>query len=242
MSALKPIFKRSTKKYTLKTTGILLLFLMLQHLAASQAEATFLDRNYEFRDGLYLSLNAFQSDSPDIDLDKLEGRLVTNDDTGLTKSDYLAIKTDTGAVAIALDDVWGISLDGQPYIRVVDKNADQGFATFAKLRVRGAICYFIFQTEEERYVEVKAYNPLNGKPFRRGRVKNMEKVDNKRILRFDTGEVLPLTRENLLAWVQDDPQLMAAIEAIEGEDMTDKLYQSILVYDDRHPVFINRKD
>lgn len=211
-------------------------------LAFSQADANFLDRNYEFRDGLYLTMAAFQSDTPDIPINDLEGRLVTNDDSGLTKSDYLAMKTDTGAMEIDLENVWGITLDGEPYIRISENTGDQQFATFAKLRVRGAICYFTFESEQEHYVEVKAYNPLNGKPFRRGRVKNMKTVDNKRILRFDTGEVAPLTREILLNWVQDDPQLTEAIEALEGADITDKLYRSMLIYDDRHPVFITRKD
>lgn len=207
-----------------------------------QAAPGFLDRNYQFRDGVYLSLSAFQTDSPDWPLDKLEGRLVTNDETGLTKSDFLAIKTDTGTMALQLEDIWGIALDGQPYVRLTEGEAGQDFTTFAKLRVRGAICYFNFPSEEARYVEVKAYNPLNGKPFRRAKVKNMETVDNKRILRFDTGEVLPLTRENLLHWVQDDAQLVEAITSLKEDETGDKLYRSILIYDDRHPVFINRKD
>lgn len=226
----------------MKTT-LLLSFLSFCTLALGQAEGVFLDRNYEFRDGLYLSLAAFQSDTPDIPLDKLEGRLVTNDETGLTKSDYLAMKTDTGALEIELEDIWGISLDGVPYIRVTEETGEEDqFATFAKLSVRGAICYYTFESEEARYVEVKAYNPLNGKPFRRGRVKNMETVNNKRMLRFDTGETAPLSRENLLSWVQDDPQLTEAVEALEGENVEDKLYRSLLIYDDRHPVFITRKD
>jgi hypothetical protein len=223
-------------------TTLLFLLTGFTTLAFGQAEGVFLDRNYEFRDGLYLSLAAFQSDTPDILLDDLEGRLVTNDETGLTKSDYLGMKTDTGAIEIELDNVWGISLDGVPYIRITEQTGDDAFATFAKLRVRGAICYFTFESEEARYVEVKAYNPLNGKPFRSGRVKNMETVDNKRMLHFDTGEVAPLNRSNLLAWVQDDPQLTEAIQALEGEDISEKLYRSMLIYDDRHPVFITRKD
>ncbi|PHN08422.1 hypothetical protein [Flavilitoribacter nigricans] len=225
----------------MKTT-LLFAFLGLCTLALGQAEAAFLDRNYEFQDGLYLSLASFQADSPDISINDLEGRLVTNDDTGLTKSDYLAMKSDTGAQEIDLQNVWGIALDGHPYIRISENTGDRQFATFAKVRVRGAICYFTFDSEVERYIEVKAYNPLNGKPFRRGRVKNMETVNNKRILRFDTGEVAPLTRENLLAWVQDDPQLTEAVTALEGEDISEKLYRSMLIYDDRHPVFITRKD
>lgn len=225
----------------MKTT-LLLLFTGVYSLAFSQAEANFLDRNYEFRDGLYLSYAAFQADTPDIPLADLEGRLVTNDETGLTKSDYLAMKTDTGSMEIDLRDIWGITLDGDPYVRLTEQTGDQSFAVFAKLRVRGAICYFTFETEEERFVEVKAYNPLNGKPFRRGRVKNMETVDNKRMMRFDTGEVVQLTRENLLNWVRDDPQLTEAVKELDGEDISEKLYRSLLIYDDRHPVYINRKD
>lgn len=223
-------------------TSLLFIFLGICTLVIGQAEANFLDRNYEFRDGLYLTMAAFQSDTPDIAINDLEGRLVTNDDSGLTKSDYLAMKTDTGAMEIDLENVWGITLDGEPYIRVSENSDDQKFATFAKLRVRGAICYFTFDSEEERYVEVKAYNPLNGKPFRSGRVKNMETINNKRILRFDTGQVAPFNRQNLLNWVQDDPQLTEAVEALQGENISDKLYRSMLIYDDRHPVFITRKD
>lgn len=239
---LPTVYCLLTTKLTNVKTTLLFLSFGLCTLAIGQAEGVFLDRNYEFKDGLYLSLAAFQSDTPDIPLDQLEGRLVTNDETGLTKSDYLAMKSDTGALEIDLDQVWGISLDGEPYIKVRGELDDEGFSTFAKLSVRGAICYFTFDSEVARYVEVKAYNPLNGKPFRRGRVKNMETVNNKRMLRFDTGEIAPLSRESLLKWVQDDPQLTEAVEALEGEDISDKLYRSMLIYDDRHPVFITRKD
>lgn len=223
-------------------TSFTILFLLVYVAAFTQAEANFLNRDYQFRDGLYLSLASFQSDTPDWPLDTLEGRLVTNDDTGLTKSDFLAVKSDTGAMDIDLHNVWGICLDGHPYIRIQEIEEEEGFATFAILKVRGAICYFTFESEEYKYVEVKAYNPLNGKPFRRGRVKNKVVVTNKRMLRFDTGEVASLNRENLLDWVENDPQVSEAISSLKEADPSEKLYRSILVYDDRHPVFINRKD
>lgn len=206
-----------------------------------QAAANFLNRDYQFQDGLYLTYSAFQADSPDHLIDQLEGRLVTNDETGLTKSDYLGVKSDTGAVDIDLSSVWGICLDGIPYIRLTGKGEEPGFATFAKLKVRGAICYFTFETDEPKYVEVKAYNPLNGKPFRQARVKNMERVDNKMIMRFDTGEVKVFNKPNLLAWIEKDPQLTEAVHAITPDKEEEQLYRSILIYDDRHPVYINRQ-
>lgn len=221
--------------------NILWLSLFVSTTLNGQAAANFLNRDYQFRDGLYLTYAAFQSDAPDYTVDQLEGRLVTNDETGLTKSDYLGIKRDTGAVDIDLSQVWGICLDGVPYIRLTDKGKEEGFATFAKLKVRGAICYFTFETTEPKYVEVKAYNPLNGKPFRKARVKNMEQVDNKMMLRFDTGEVRLFNKENLLAWIEHDAQLTEAVQAITPEKEEEQLYRSLLIYDDRHPVYINRQ-
>jgi hypothetical protein len=221
--------------------NILCLFLLVGTSAFSQAAANFLNRDYQFRDGLYLTFSSFQADAPDHPTDQLEGRLVTNDETGLTKSDYLAVKSDTGAMEIDLNSVWGICLDGTPYIRLTGRGTEAGFATFAKLRVRGAICYFTFETEEAKYVEVKAYNPLNGRPFRRAKVKNMQRVDNKMMLRFDTGEVQVLNKANLLEWVQKDAQLTEAIRNIDPEKEEEQLYRSLLIYDDRHPVYINRQ-
>ncbi|MCB0633260.1 MAG: hypothetical protein R2824_05630 [Saprospiraceae bacterium] len=221
--------------------NILCFFVLVSGSAFSQAAANFLNRDYKFQDGLYLTYSAFQSDTPDHPIGQLEGRLVTNDETGLTKSDYLAFKRDSSAVEIDLTRVWGICLDGVPYIRLTGKGEEAGFATFAKLKVRGAICYFTFETDEPKYVEVKAYNPLNGKPFRRAKVRNMERVDNKMMLRFDTGEVRIFNRDNLLAWVQEDAQLTQAIREIGSDKEEEQLYRSILIYDDRHPVYINRQ-
>lgn len=221
----------------------LLITILIFCVSSLPISAQALDRNYIFQDGIYLSFAAFQADQPDWPLDQLEGRLVTNEETGLTKSDFLAVKQDTGAMPLVLDEIWGICLDGRPYIRLQGEGASAGFATFALLRVRGAICYYRFDVEEPRYVEVKAYNPLTGRPFRRAKVRNTEIVTRHKILHFETGKSADLSQENLREWVSDDAPLRRTVaELADNEKLTDKLYRSLLVYNDRHPVYIGQKE
>lgn len=201
-----------------------------------------LDRNYVFQDGVYLSYDSFRSDQPDWPLSNLEGRMVTNEETGLTKSDYLAVKRDTGAMPLALDDLWGICLDGKPYIRLEREAEEATFATFALLRVRGAICYFNFEAEEKRYVEVKAYNPLTGRPFRSARLPKLESVTRHKILHFPSGRTADLSRAALLDWIADDAPLTRTVAELPDTDIFDKLYRSVLVYNDRHPVYVDSKE
>lgn len=90
-------------------------------------------------------------------------------------------------------------------------------------------------------VQVAAYNPLTGRPFRVGTVEREEEIIVEKIMRFETGEVAEFTFENVLAWIQDDPLLVETILELPDEEKQEKLFKCLLIYDDRNEVFLRNR-
>ena len=204
---------------------------------AAQNDTTLLTKNFKFTDGIYLTFAAFQRNQPDLQWKEVRAQVFSNPQTFLTQIEDLQLK-DTTQHQIKLTDVWGISLDGIPYLQLPADAVDGELATFAGLKVRGKLCYFEYERTEETDVKIQAYNPLNGRPFRTGFVKRTLPVLYPRILNFNTGEITPFDKENLLEQIEEDQQLIRTIEQLSPREVADKLFKCLLIYDDRNPAFI----
>ena len=112
--------------------------------------------------------------------------------------------------------------------------------TFAALKIRGKICYYEYEDYKEVEIPMPVYNPLTGKPYRVSNITRKVEVYYEYILDFETGEIIPLTVENLKSWISDDAQLIKALDSFEGEEAWEKLFKCILIYDDRHEVYIKK--
>ena len=188
-----------------------------------------------------MDFESFQKNRPTYSWIQLDGSLVTNPQTFITKVDYLYFKGNKDK-QIDLSQVWGLCLGGIPYIRLVEKEENNGVVEFAGLRVRGKICFYSFQEEVTRMVVVKAYNPLTGKPFRTGEVPTQETVVQERMLSFENGETAVFNGTNFLNWIKDDQQLWNTLKDMPLAEIEEKLFKSLLIYDDRQVVYIPKTE
>jgi hypothetical protein len=84
---------------------------------------------------------------------------------------------------------------------------------------------------------MKAYNPVNGLPFRQAYVEREKTKTLNKILHLRSGALMPFTRENLARLCKDDAKLSKAILETDA-DNRELLLRALRLYDDRHPVLL----
>lgn len=202
----------------------------------AQPDSVLVSKNFLFREGIFLSHQSFRTNAPDLSWEEVDATLFTNPQTYLTHIQEVKIKEGDGD--IYPDSIWGICLQGIPYVRLERTWIQKELATFAPLELRGKICYFDFDRLDTVQVKMTAYNPANGLPFRQAMVDKEIEVKLAKILNFETGEVADFTRDNLLRWIAGDPALTQAALELGEDELESKLFKILLIYVDRNGVFI----
>lgn len=189
-----------------------------------------LDNTFQFADGIYLSAHSLLTNTPEVSWGG-KPTVFANPQTEVVKADYWILGT--GDTLLATQ-AFALAISGKPFLRIPE--IDSPLEAFVPLKVRGRICYFSYADTRKQTLEVTAYNPLTGLPFRRGTVVNEEEAEVHGMYHFPTGGRAPLTKDNLLTWVADDASLVKAIlDLADDNRQLDKLIKSIKIYDDRHP-------
>ena len=197
-----------------------------------------LKQSFEFQEGVYMSFEDFKTNKPSYTLDIIAGELVTNEEEWTIKAQNMRIKREDSERPLDLKEVWGICFNGIPYIKRSLTDGPVTFAIFSGLRLRGKICYYSYEEEETKMITVSAYNPLNGRPFRTGKVATKEWVKKEKMLDFVSGEVVDFNKENLLNWIADDAQLVSSVNELGEEIPWETLYKCLRIYLDRHKVYV----
>ena len=209
-------------------------------VAAQNAElprdTVLLDNSFVFADGLYADLDALKRNQPTYAWEDVYAQLFANPQTFVAR--LLSLDLRSERQALAADSLWGIVLEGVPYIRVPADTYDGAGIPFVGLKVRGRLAYFTWESKREEEVEIRAYNPLNGRPFRTGRVRKEVPVYYEQLLHFDDGHIEPFTIETVLAAIQSDQKLHRTLAELPEKEAWDQLYKMVLVYDDRNPFYL----
>jgi len=61
-------------------------------------------------------------------------------------------------------------------------------------------------------------------------------VIKEKMLRFATGEVIDFNYENLLEWTAEEPDITEALKSLGPIRAEDKLFDALLLYNDKHGV------
>ncbi len=199
-------------------------------------DSLLLTKNFRFADGIYFNLAELQANRPGLPLDSIKIDYITNPQTSMTQLNAVFLKKNTPSFSV--DSVWVICLDGVPSIRIPDNEIDRELPNFAAFKLRGKICYFTYPDYRKKTIQVAAYNPKTGRPFRQGNVVRDEEVIVKKMLHFQTGETADFDVKNLLAWIQDDPILVETLAELPPEELDEKLFKSLLIYVDRNPTYL----
>jgi hypothetical protein len=204
--------------------------------AFAQQDSAMLDKRFEFRDGVYLTFEELQNNTPAYSWKELDTKLASSSSGASAQAEYIIVRA--SGDTLSKEGLWGISLNGLPYICLQDQGAGSTAMRFASLKVRGRLCLFTFETEKKEWVEIAAYNPLTGKPFRKGKVSKEVQVTHEFLLDFTTGEIQPFKKNNLLQLIKEDHQLWRTVNELSEDEADDKLYRCLLIYDDRNPIYL----
>ncbi len=204
-------------------------------LLPAQRDTALLNADFVFADGVYLSLEQLRQNDPAYSWSEVEARLAANRDSYSAQVEYIRPRA---MEPLPMEQVFALVLDGLPYIQVTDPALQRAAAYFAGLRIRGRLCLYAYEFKEQREVEMAAYNPLTGRPFRRGVVTKEEEVLVRRLIHLETGERGGFTRESLLQLMADDPKMQRTVEELEDSGLEERMYKCILIYDDRNPIYL----
>lgn len=193
-----------------------------------------LTQSFRFENGVYKTFEAFQRNLPTHTGNMIEGNFFINEKTKQAKIEYIRLKG-TGK-RLDLDSIWGVVIRGIPYVKATTNLPAHSLKVFASMEVRGNICYYAYDDIEEKELTFKAYNPLIGKPFRTGKAMRKLPVIKEKMLRFTTGEVVDFNYENLLAWTAEEPDITEALKSLGAVKAEDKLFDALLLYNDKHSV------
>lgn len=202
---------------------------------AAQPDSARVTRDFQFEDGIYLAFEELQANRPSLGWDEVDAQLATSRQNYMAQVTY--IKRKNGGLLPA-DSIWGICLQGTPFIRLPDTATNKQAMAFAGLRVQGRICYYSYEVQETEMVEIAAYNPLTGRPFRKGAVPREVSAVREKMLHFGDGRQSAFRREAFLDWIEDDPQLWRTVAELSEEEVKEKLYKCLLIYDDRNPAYV----
>lgn len=221
---------------------IFLIFFLFFSVQISAQDSLLVSKNFLFKDGIYLKLESLQQNSPDHKWEDVDARYFANPQTFLTSVDYIKGKSqNTDNQYFDLNKIWGICIDGIPYIRIPDTLLDKKMTTFVALKVRGKICYFTYNYSKKVTFPMSAYNPVNGKPFRTGMIEREMEFKAEKMMIFETGEIEDFTLENFRKRILDDPRLIQSINELTEQEANEKLFKCLLIYDDRNEIFVPGK-
>ena len=193
-----------------------------------------LTQNLQFKSGVYLTYEDFQTNQPSYSGEEIKAAYFQNPQSEEIKVEYIRlIATDA---YLSIDSIWGIGIKGIPYVRVALEQSTGGLQTFAKMEVRGNICYYFYNDKEEKMIPFAAYNPLTGKPFRKATIRREVAVLKEKMLRFETGEVVDFTYTNVLTWIKEEEELVQALQSLGPKESEKSLFKTLLLYDDRNEV------
>ena len=218
-------FRNLPNRIMIKYTSVVCCFLMFICTASGQL----LNGDFRFADGLYHTHEALLKNQPDLESDTSRYEIISSGSTGNL---FAALKGDELISLDHFDSILYIVENGRVYI-----NADEdlrGLHRFVLLSVQGKIGLFERDYEEKVVVPIKAYNPLNGQPFRSGEIEKKVRTTVPYLLVFETGKFMPFTYRNFLGLISDDKELVNQVLEIDTEDRNEKLYKCLLIYNDRN--------
>lgn len=198
-----------------------------------------LGKNFQFEDGIYFSLEDFQKNQPSLTWEEVEAVVYSNPQNFMTQVQYIKDGKTEEANLLDLGKIWGLSLGGIPYIRLEKEAVDKTMTVFAGLRMRGKICYFNYEEEVTRQLEMPVYNPHNQKVFRTAIIERKQTLIHEKMLNFETGAIEDFNPQNFIRWIVDDERLVETMLDMTASELEEKLFKCLLIYVDRNEVKVN---
>ncbi|MFK7773598.1 MAG: hypothetical protein AB8F94_15720 [Saprospiraceae bacterium] len=231
-----------------KVLLILSFILYVNALLQAQGDTVYLSKNFKFQDGIFLSFEDFKKNTPTYKWNEVLAGVHSNPQNFLAQMYGLRVPKseikegeEMEYENVDLESIWGISLDGIPYIRLSREELNKENVVFAGMKLRGKICYYEYEEFVIQKKQMSAYNPVTGYPFRTKDVDVKVKLIHQNILHFESGETAVFSKENFKEWIKDDRKLYQTVKDLSPQEVEEKLFKCLLIYVDRNLVKIKKK-
>lgn len=220
---------------------LLLLFLFFTTSVQAQNNLT---PSFKFKDGVYTSHKELLRNQPAFklyDIPRFAFRL--------DEKENLFFLSDTALVGIknspikALENIYTITLKGVPYLKM--KTIDQAKNEqiyFVRFYLQGNISYFYYPKLVNQAVEMVVYSPINGQPIAKKKIMNTIQTYAEYIMQFEEGKVQPMTATLLRAWLNKDTGLSKSILNMTDEELKEKAFKLLKIYNERNPQTLKTTD
>lgn len=194
--------------------------------------------NFNFNDGFYTSFNDFNSNSPPFKLSALSKfDFYFDGDNNILFLNDQTIKNIEASSLSSIDSVWGVCVGGIPYKKIAQKDGKNSYY-FVKFHIVGRICYLYFPSIIDKQIEMQVYNPFNGVQVGKKTITNKEKLLVKKIMKFNEGKLIDFNADNFYAFVKNDSRLVKTISSMRKDEIEEKLFKLLKIYNDRNPIKI----
>ena len=193
----------------------------------AQKKEAIVTKNFKFENGIYASFSDWQRNKPTYRWDSIETTFAVNPVTFLMQMEALRFKK-TGKTA-AIDSIWGVVVDGIPYVRLPRHEIAKPTTCFAGFILRGAICYFQYETSVQTQVPITAYIPETGEPYITRNVSNKTPIIREKLMDYKTGTIIDLTLNNFKKLITDDKDLLVTVNELKPNEIKEKLFKCILI-------------
>jgi len=213
----------------IKFLFLLLLFLSL-NIKAQQ-----LNNSFPFKDGIYRQFDGFKKNNAVQNeiLNKLSFELNPDENVLMFKAESQK-KLDS----LTVGQYWGVCINQIPYFKTSDLL--EGRPYFVRLHLIGKISYFYYKAFREKELTMYVHNPYTGEKIGQKNITNRDLVFVQRMLNFQSGETIDFTFENVLKWTKEDTGLAKSLKEMKTNEKEEKLFKTLLIYNDRNPVVIEK--
>lgn len=225
----------------MKINLISICFILLASIGVQAQDSSKVTNEFKFKSGIYYSLEAFQRDQPDLEWENVRYDAFASKEKRTIQFKYF-YEVDTATqkqTPIPTERLWGICVNGVPYIRVFIES--RGVSEFVVLRTRGRICYFNYEGFEKKIVPMTIYDPNTGEPIMRQNIENKISVNYEKMFRFEDGVIEKFSLTNFKQWIGSiDNRLLETLVDLEETAANERLYKSMKIFNDRNPVYIKQ--
>ena len=202
-------------------------FSLLVSIVWGQQKAVQYTKDFEFKNGLYISFNDFKNNSP-VPVSKIVSDYNKNAreffEKVLSKTSVSYLDSTGKEQSVKTNDLWGYCANGIVYI---NHGSD-----FNRVTIIGSLCHFVASVP----VKIGISDPfMYNDPFYNPQ--QYTYVAQQYMLDMEIGKVLEFTVDNMKIILARDEVLLKDFDALKKKQQRDSVFLYLRKYNEKHPVY-----